>query len=44
MHFSEKTALQYGEKRWTGIFKKNDKKLFFPQISEYTHELAQMQW
>ena len=23
---------------------KNDKKLFFPQISECTHELAQMQW
>ena len=43
-HFSEITALQDGEKRWIGIFKKNDKNLFFPQISERTRELAQMQW
>ena len=42
-HFSEITALQYGETRWKDIFKKNDKKLFFPQISECTRELAQMQ-
>ena len=44
MHFSEITVFQYAEKCWMGIFEKNDKKLFFPQISECTHELAQMQW
>ena len=43
-HFSEITVPQYGEKSWIGIFKKNDKKLYFPQISECTRELAQMQW
>ena len=44
MHFSEIIALQYGEKRWIGVFSKNDKKLFFPKILECTRELAQMQW
>ena len=44
MHFSEITVFQYAEKCWMGVFEKNDKKLFFPQISECTHELAQMQW
>ena len=39
MHFSEKTALQYGEKSWTGIFKKNDKKLFSPKFQS-----ANMNW
>ena len=31
-HFSEITALQYGEKHWIGIFKKNDKKSLFPKF------------
>ena len=44
MQFLEITALQYGEIRWIGIFLKNDKKLFFPQISECTCKLALMQW
>ena len=44
MHFLEITALQYREKRWIGIFLKNDKKLFFSQISECTRKLVLMQW
>lgn len=31
MHFKERTALRYGEKRWIVLFRKILKSYFFPQ-------------
>ena len=36
MHFKERTALQYGEKRWIILFRKILKSYFFPNFTVYT--------